>query len=356
MPLSNIALPIVFAVLKVAAVAAVGFLLGKRSILHDSATADISDLVIKVAVPCLVFSNAAGGFVGMSSTAAFALVLAGPVILGCGYAFSTALAKVLRVDPAYRKAVVAASTFQNSAYLPLAVATSVAPIVASTSGFHDMSPSAAAGSAVICISLFGVLYSPIFWGIGLGWITDTDTDRRTPAQLVARLFPPPVIGLIAGYAVGLTPLHLLLVPHGAPLRFAFDAVSDIGGMTVPLANLILGAMLARVGSGRREPVRNHIIVTACRYLLVPGVVLTILLATQSIWTRSATMSIAAFVIFLQSITPPATNLAVMSKSIRGDSPYRTAEAIPRILLVAYLLCMLTMPAWLMIFLRLLHTG
>src|SRR3569833_4331283 len=84
MPLSLIALPIILAVLKVAAVAPIGFILAWRSILHDSATSDISDLVIKLAVPCLVFSNAAGGFVGMSTSVATALVLAGPAVIGMG--------------------------------------------------------------------------------------------------------------------------------------------------------------------------------------------------------------------------------------------------------------------------------
>jgi len=354
MPLSLIALPIIFAVLKVAAVAGIGFLLAKRAILHDSATSDISDLVIKLAVPCLVFANAAGGFVGMSSMEATALIIAGPAVIGAGYVCAIVLAKVCRVEIPYRKAVVAASAFQNSAYLPIAVSTAVAPLAVQLAGFPSMTASAAAGAAVVCISLFGVLYSPIFWGIGLAWITDDGGEKRTLRQLAPRLFPPPVIGLIAGYVVAFTPLRSALIPKGAPLHFAYDAVADIGGMTVPLANLILGAMLARVGSGVKEPARNYLIVVGTRYLLVPGLFLAMTLATRSAWMKSPLTVIAAFVIFLQSITPPATNLAVMSKGVRQDSPHRTAEAIPRILLVAYLLCTVTMPVWLLIFLHLMQ--
>lgn len=364
MSLSLIALPILFAVLKVASIAAAGFLLGKKSILHDSATSDISDLVIKVAVPCLVFTNAAGGLVGLSSTSAAALVIAGPAVIGAGYALSVVMAKVFRVDPAYRTAVVATSAFQNSAYLPLAVCTAVAPLVVQAAGLPAM-PNAS-GAAIVCISLFGVLYSPIFWGIGLGWIVD---DIGTPPpltgeglggrgrwrQIATRMLPPPVIGLIVGYVVAFTPLRELFVPHDAPLRFLFDAAGDIGGMTVPLANLILGAMLARAGAGRNEPVRNYLIVIATRFVIVPALFLSIAAGTRAWWISSPAAVIAAFVIFLQSITPPATNLAVMSKGVRESSPHHTAEAIPRILLVTYLLCLLTMPAWLIVFLHLLRT-
>ena len=355
MPLSLIALPIIFAVLKVAAVAAIGYLLAKRAVLTDSATSAVSDLVIKLAVPCLVFSNAAGGFAGISTVGAVSLILAGPGVIGAGYLCAVALSKVCQVETAYRKAVVAASAFQNSAYLPIAVSTAVAPLVVQVAG-HPGSPpnSAMSGAAVICISLFGVLYSPIFWGIGLGWITDDHEGRRPWRELVPRLFPPPVLGLIAGYTVAFTPLKGLIVPHGSPGHFLFDAVGDIGGMTVPLANLVLGAMLARVGSGVKEPVKNYLIVVGTRFLLVPSLFLAITLLTRSYWISSPIAVVAAFVIFLQSITPPATNLAVMSKGVSADSPYHTAEAIPRILLVAYLLCMVTMPAWLLIYLRLIQ--
>lgn len=354
MPLSLIAFPIIFAVLKVAAVAGIGFLLGKKSILHDSATADISDLVIKVAVPALVFANAAEGSIGLSTTAAVGLLIAGPAVIAAGYLVSVFLAKIGRVHPAYRKAVVAASTFQNSAYLPLAVSTVVAPLVVSTIGGPAMPSASASGASVVCISLFGVLYAPIFWGVGLSWLTDNGRVKRTPAQFVLRMFPAPVIGLIAGYIVGyVPPLHALLVPPQAPLRFLFDAISDIGAITIPLANLVLGAMLARAGTGEAEPVRNHFIVIVTRFLIVPTLFLALLYATTSTWSKDPLMVTAAFVIFLQAITPPATNLAVISKTIH-DSNDRTPEAIPRLMLVAYVLCMATMPAWLLIFLHVMH--
>ena len=354
MPLSLIALPIILAVLKVAAVAAIGFILARRSILHDSATSDISDLVIKLAVPCLVFSNAAGGFVGMSTSVATALVLAGPAVIGLGYLCAVILVKLGRVDIAYRKAVVAASAFQNSAYLPIAVSTAVAPLVVRVTGHPETAASTAAGAAVVCISLFGVLYSPIFWGIGLSWITNDSPEKKPFRELIPRLFPPPVIGLIAGYLVAFTPLHIWLVPKSAPLHFLFDAMADIGGMTVPMSNSILGAMLAKVGSGVKEPVGNYLIVIVTRFVLVPAAFLALILACRTAWSTSPFAVIAAFVIFLQSITPPATNLAVMSKGVSPDSPYHTAAAIPRLLLVAYLMCMLTVPAWLLVFLHLIQ--
>ncbi len=130
MPVGEIAAPIALAVLKVVVVALVGYALARRGILHSSALADISALVIKVTVPCLIFANAAGGFTALSLASSLAALAAGPVVLGFGCLSGIALGKLAQVQPGHWRAVVAASTFQNSAYLPIAVATSVLPALA----------------------------------------------------------------------------------------------------------------------------------------------------------------------------------------------------------------------------------
>lgn len=354
MSLSLIALPIAFAVLKVASVAALGYLLGKRGILHDSATADIAGLVIKIIVPCLVFVNAAGGSIGISGPLAAAVIAAGPAVIGAGYVVSAALSKVARIDPEYRTAVMATSTFQNSAYLPLAITSAVAPLTVAVIGGRGMPATTSIADAIVCISLFGIVYSPLFWGVGFAWLTGGNRAGLSAREFAARLMPPPVVGLLIGYAVALTPLHRLLIPTGAPLRFLFAAAGDIGAMTVPLANLILGAMLAQAGSGSREPARNHAVVIATRFLIVSAIFLGTMLLTRHWWIGSPFSIVAAFVIFLESVTPPATNLAVMAKVSKGNTPRRTAEAIPRILLLAYPLAIVLMPAWLLIFLHLMQ--
>jgi predicted permease len=340
-------------------IAALGYFLGYRRILQDSVVADISELVIKVFAPCFIFANVAGagGLAGVSGWRGAILVAAGPALLGLGYVCSAQLAKLCGVDRSYRTAVVAASTFQNQLYLPLAVGVSVVASIAPALAGPGTTSAAAVTAFVLAMSVFAIGYGPFFWGIGLSWITserDGGIDLKGPGGW-RKLVPPPVLGLIVGYAVVLTPLASLLVPLHAPLHFAFAAAGDVGSVTVPVANMMLGAMLARSGPGSREPFKNLAIVVATRFLITPGICLLIVYATRHIWHGVPGAGIVAFAIFLESMSPPATNLAVMSKrspdTVAGFEN-RTAEAIPRILLVCYTLAMLAMPLWLLLFVHL----
>ena len=348
------ALPIVLAVLKVTAVAAGGFWMARRGVLHPAALADLSRLVIQVAVPCLIFANAAGGFAGLSAGAATLAVAGGPVVLGIGAAFGFTLCRLLRVDARHVRAVVCAATFENQAYLPIAVTTAVLPPLAGLlPPGPDTTAASVAGTGVVLISLFGVLYSPLFWGVGLAWLAETAGE---PVSWRARLLPPPVWGVLAGFAVGLTPplRHVLTLPD-APLHFLFAAVRDIGGLAVPLANLILGAMLAgvissRTGGGRVVQGRDALTVVFSRLILTPGVVLLALWLGRGWWAGSGTGCVAAFVVFLQAAMPSATNLVVMSGSRAGSDAERV---MPGLLLACCAAAIVTVPLWLTLFFHLL---
>lgn len=350
------ALPIALAVLRVAVVALVGYALIRRNVLHQSALADLSVLVIKVTAPCLLFANAAVGFAGASVASSVAALAGGPLILGLGYLSGIALVALLRVQPAHRRAVVAASTFQNSAYLPIAVAASALPPLAAAFPHGAATAAGAIGAdSLVTISLFGVFYSPLFWGLGLWWITDGMAGGAQKGRLawLPRLFPPPVLGVLAGCLVGLTPLRLALAPPAAPLHFLFSAVGDIGGLTIPLANLILGGMLAQALASRAAQARDLVCTVAAKLLLTPAVTLALLAACRPWWVHDPPLALAAFVVFLQSTCPPATNLAVMTRSVSGGEGSRTPLVIPGLLLAAYPAALVTMPLWLLAFFRLL---
>ena len=358
MSLLVVTLPIALAVLKVAAIASVGWFLSWRRILHDSAVSDVSELVIKAFAPCLIFANAVGAskLSGVAGPTGIVLIVAGPALLGLSYGLSALLAKLLKVDRVYRTAVVAASTFQNQLYLPLAVGVAVVPSVAQAVLGQGTSATWAIASYVIGLSIFGIGYGPFFWGIGLAWITsDGQGMMFTGAASLIKLIPAPIVGLIAGFTVALTPLRLLFAPSHAPLRFVLDAATDLGSVAVPLANLILGAMLARAGLGVREPLKNVAIVIGTRLIAAPAFCTAALYLARPWWRHTPDAAIVAFVLFVESMSPPATNLATMSKrspDIVKGRENRTAAAIPRILLVTYIAALIAMPIWLLVFVHL----
>ncbi|HEX5322765.1 MAG TPA: AEC family transporter [Capsulimonadaceae bacterium] len=343
--------PILIAVLKVAAVAAVGYVIARRGLLHEAALKDISSLVVQLTVPCLIFTELAAGISGIRAEGALLLIVAGPLLLAVGWAIGHGLFRLAKVQSHLDRPVIGAITFQNAQYMPLAVATAVIPSLAPF--FPGMPPGSLAGVSVICIFLFCVLYSPVFWGVGFWWLLGGSNLRQLP---LIRLLPPPVIGILLGYLFGLTPLHLALTPPTAPLHFFYTALSDIGGITVPLANLVLGGMLAVARNERREGVsivrrRDRICVIFGKLILLPLLVYLVLLATRSLWIGAgAGLTLALFVILLEAASPPATNLAVMGGSAKKRV---TGLAISELLMSSYLAALITVPLWLILFLRLL---
>lgn len=355
MPVGEIVAPIAWAVLRVAIVAAIGFALARRGILHSSALADLSSLVIRVAAPSLIFTNAAVVSHGLSPTSSLAALAASPLMLGVGCLSGVALCRVARVRREHQRAVLAASTFQNSAYLPIAVATGILPPLAAAFPTGPATASAAiAANGLIAISLFGVLYSPLFWGLGLWWITEGGASPK-PLRVawLGRLFPPAVLGVLLGYAVGLTPLHLLLTSPRAPLHFLFGAVGDVGSLTIPLANLILGGMLSLSLAHRVAETKDAVCAVSAKLIVTPGITLLLLWACRGWWKGDAALSLVAFVVLLQAASPPATNLAVMTTGGASLEGSRTPLVLPGLLLGAYPAALVLMPLWLLAFFRLL---
>jgi hypothetical protein len=345
------AAPIVLAVLKVAVVAAVGYVLAHRGLLHEAALRDISNLVVQLTVPCLIFTDVAAGFSGIHAEGALLLIAAGPLLLVVGWAIGHALFRLAKMPAHLDRPVIGAVTFQNAQYLPLAVGTAVVPALAPL--FPSMAPASLASGSVISIFLFCVLYSPLFWGVGFWWLMGGSNLRQLPW---IKLLPPPVIGIILGYIFGLTPLHLALTPPHAPLHFLYSALSDIGGVTVPLANLVLGGMLAVARKEQQAGVsivrrRDRACVIFGKLILLPLLVYIVLAATRHLWVGAgAGLTLALFVILLEAASPPATNLAVMSGSAKERM---TGLAMSELLLSSYIAALITVPMWLLLFLRLL---
>lgn len=349
----DLATPIVLAVLKVAVVALIGLVLARRGILHDAALSDLSGLVIKVTVPCLNFANAAAGIAGVSGPSAVLAVAGTPLLIGLGALGGMVLGRALGVRAGHWRAVVCASTFQNTTYLPIAVATAVLPPLAALfpQGVPT-APGAIAASGVVFVSLAYVAWSPLFWGVGLWWISDHQEGGGPAAW--TRLLSPPVVGVLLGYLFGLTPLHTVLLPVHAPLHFAFSAIQDVGSLSIPLGNLILGGMLAGAITGRRWQGRDALTAALAKLVWVPGIALALLWLGRAWWRADAALSLAAFVVFLEAISPPATNLAVMTKGRTLDASNLAPQVVPGLLLVTYTVSLLTMPLWLTLFFQMLR--
>lgn len=189
------------------------------------------------------------------------------------------------------------------------------------------------------VSFFSAGWSPFFWSFVpkmLKISVSKDPASSTAAPPIAKLmqeikifFPPPVIGVVVGLTLGLSPLSPLLLSANSadkkpPLSVIFNSFQNLGKAASPLAVLVLTCSLA-FGAGKKlqsssnatttmaGPLRKWACVSAARFLLSPLVMMGLLqgMAAAGMIGAPKAEPMLWFICLLQSIMPPAQNSVVL---------------------------------------------
>ena len=112
-------------------------------------------------------------------------------------------------------------------------------------------------------SFFGAGWSPFFWSFVPKVMQISQTTSSTTSdnnslkeywQKIKVFFPPPVIGVVVGILIGLSPLCSFLLSrssqHPAPLAIVYNSFQNLGKCASPLAVLVLTCSLA-FGAGNK---------------------------------------------------------------------------------------------------------
>jgi hypothetical protein len=92
---------------------------------------------------------------------------------------------------------------------------------------------------------------------------------RVVGKLLRRTFVPQVVGIVAGFAVGLFGRQLVLPPETAPLGWLFIGVSKLGAAAVPINLILLGAALSRTPERGQLPPLTVAGITVGRMIFMP---------------------------------------------------------------------------------------
>jgi predicted permease len=190
------------------------------------------------------------------------------------------------------------------------------------------------------VSLFLVGWSPFFWSFGRSVLIGNDGNTQTTksetgdVNMIAsrlgglkRLFPPPVVGVMTGLLLAISPLRPLIVStaseRAAPLGVIYNSFQNLGRAANPLALLVLTSSLAIGANGNKEGVDDSVThrhpfsrwacVSTARFLVSPMLMLTLLkgMSTIGMVGKSKADPILWFVLLLQSCMPPAQNSVLM---------------------------------------------
>ncbi|CAL1355253.1 unnamed protein product [Linum trigynum] len=128
------------------------------------------------------------------------------------------------------------------------------------------------------------------------------------------IFAPSTIGVIIGFAIGLTPpIKNVLVGDEAPLRVIQDSAVLLGQAAIPTLTLLVGANLLRGLKGSSVKKTVIIGVVLARYVALPLVGIVVVKGALRLGFIPANDPLYQFILLLQFTVPPAMNIGIITQ-------------------------------------------
>ncbi len=298
------------AMLQLFLIAAAAGLLMRKKIITQEHLKVLSGITVQVLLPCLTFSNIIKNF-QPGQLKIWPLI---PLTAVLTVAFGLAISAVLfRRDLPAKKNLLALSAIQNAGYLILPLGQTIYP-----AAFDEF--------ALYCfIYLLGL--SPLLWSLGKYLVSFEEGKKLEPSQL----FSPPFFANIV--AVFLVFTHIRnFIPE-----VVVNSASLVGSATVPVATLVLGAVLGSIKLNIRPYWLDMAKVLLVKLFLTPLVTIIILRLTHFYIGYPMLCNL----IVLQAAVAPAMSLILLVKHYGGEE-----DELSSILFVSYISCIITIPFWL----------
>ena len=297
------------ALAKVALVIIAAGVLVRRGVLTETIVNALSTATVVLFLPCLMFANITEHLDPHTLPWWWVLPLVAIAmsVVGLGLAsllFAGRLGEKRHLLPV--------AAMQNAGYLVLPVGLALFPAQFDT-------------FALYCF-LFILGFNPWLWSVGKHLVTGGADDRGWRG-----LVTPPLVATASAVVAVLTGLA------GHLPQVAVDAVAMVGQAAVPVATVVLGASL---GVARLAPSGHGC--DAARLLLVklvllPAATVAVLLALDV----SAVDPLLARFLVIEAAVAPAANLILMVRTYGGRERELSSH-----MLLAYIVCGVTLPAWL----------
>lgn len=283
----------------------------RRGIIPRDGVKLISDSVINVFLPCLIFSNIVGRFQPSEFPGWWLLPLSAATLMLLGWSLAQLL--FFKAGEA-RRELIPLSFLQNAGYLILPLGKMILP----EEDFDQF--------ALFCFLII-LAHNPLLWLIGKHYLRQPETGE--PFKLQRLLSPPLYANIIALFLV-VTGLRNV-VPG-----VVVETATFLGDGAVPIATFALGAALGSLNLNFRRHLKSGAAVILNKLFLIPAAVVFLIGLIPTI--RSDSTLVLLFT--LQAASAPATSLILQSKSYSDNS-----ERVGTIIVMCYVVCIVSIPLW-----------
>jgi len=194
---------------------AAGYVAVSTKIVDPRATRGLSGLLINITIPALIVASMQVPFTPERLVGAETLILATGMLYVFSFALAWAVSKAMRVPAAEEGVLQFAIVFGNVGFMGFPVAQTLF-----------------GADALFYVAIFNLVFNLLVFSVGIAMLTGEREGGFDP-RLLAN---PGIAASAAGFLLFLGSVEI-------PAPF-IDAIGLLGGVTTPLAMIIVGAMLA----------------------------------------------------------------------------------------------------------------
>ena len=235
----------------------IGYIIKKLGIISNAMNRDVSNLVINVALPAFIIRAMNFSFTPEVLVKSGKLVIISSCIYIFVITFSFLLAKIMKIQGKARDIFQFAVVFSNGGYMGY-------PVIKALIG--DI--------GVFYAALYNLPFNILLWTLGVHFLTRNNSEKnensglRKSIDIIKKFMNPAMIAVIIGFILFLFSIKL---PY--PLYTTLDL---LGNLTIPLAMLFIGSILADVKSTEIFTEKRVFIISFIRLLVIPILTMFIL--------------------------------------------------------------------------------
>jgi hypothetical protein len=283
--------------------------MARRGLITPTQIDGLSAATVNLFLPCLIFAKVVEHFKPAAQPGWWALPLSGIVIALVG----TGLGAVAFIGQLPEKRdMLPVAGMQNAGYLVLPVGLALYP------GSFD--------TFAVYVFLFVLGFNPVLWGLGKILVT----GNRGQKPRFRDLLTPPLVANLIGISSALSGAGRVLP------KPVLDAVDLVGTAAVPVATVVLGAVLGGISVRFRSHLGDAARAMAVKFFALPLIVLFVVHLTR---LHASNPLLAEFFI-IEGASAPAVGLVLMVRTYGGNE-----QRVGTVMLLSYAVCTLALPAW-----------
>jgi predicted permease len=287
----------------------ISVVMARRGLINQTQIDGLSAATVNLFLPCLIFAKVVEHLEPASQPGWWAIPLAGIVIALVG----TGLGAVAFIGQLPEKRdMLPVAGMQNAGYLVLPVGLALYP------GQFD--------TFAVYVFLFVLGFNPILWGLGKILVTGNHGQKPRFRDLLT----PPLVANLAGIGFALSGAGRVLP------KPVLDAVELVGTAAVPVATVVLGAVLGGISVRFRSHLGDAARAMAVKFFALPIIVLVVV---QMARLHASNPLLAEFFI-IEAASAPAVGLVLMVRTYGGNE-----QRVGTVMFLSYAVCTLALPAW-----------